>query len=1048
MASLVLGAAGAVVGSIFGGPLGASLGWAIGSALGGLFEKKKGEEGPRLTDLHLQNSQYGLMIPIVYGTVRIAGNVVWQTDLQEHKTKSGGKGGGPSITTYTYSLSFAVEICEGPIVDVRRIWANKRLKYSTVSGQTLGSFPFTLYLGTLDQLPDPTIEADKGVGNVPAYRGYALGVFDDIPMEEFGNAMPSLEWEVVGQSGARIQRVNQWTAPHAGGQGYLNGITFDGTDFVIATYGSSSTPSSYTRDRYAYDGSTVVNEVTSTIDTPAPSNDGILSARQVQNSLACALYIQNSSTSYEGVAWAYDGAICAATVTSGPVAVGNAVFIVYGCPFYHDGAIYAIGGQATVYVAKWNAPDGVPDGSITSYYVLTGSAGGTPSVLSADVTVDERGTVWVFDLEGGGGSPAMWKLDSDLNLIAYYQKGTTDVAMTTGHSEATVYAGYVVSNNGLGGQSLSQIDGASFPIVDTLTTPVFNGGMLSLGGGFYLTSDGVFKIPAPINLKLIVDDISDRCGLDVGEYETDDLTQIVNGYVISQQTDARSCLEPLMTAYFCDAVESGPAIKYVNRGSPPDETIDVTQLGACLENESPGPLTSVIRTQEVDLPRTVNVSFFDIDADYQVGAALAKREVVRSVLDTSITFALVLSMTEAKAVADRIMYDSWAKRRRISFSLPRKYSYLEPTDVKIVNGYTVVLTQRDESVGGVLKFDAVATRAQIFAQSGAGGGAIGSGGFVPPTPKTPQEAQLLMLDLPLISDSDYPNGHYAAMAGSVDDSWGGGELDKSIDGGTTYSSLLTTLVADTIGTASTVLADFFGGNIFDNINSVTVVIGLGGGTLTSTTELGVLNGANEAMLGDEIIQFTTATLTAPSTYALTGLLRGRRGTEFATGLHGASEDFVLLPASININGSYAELGVSRKYKGVTSGTLVADATAVDFTNNGVALRPYSAVLLGGGRNEAGDIILNWTPRTRTNGEWVDYVDATMSDANDWELSFFTDATYASAILITNIYGGSNTYTLSVADQVTLYGSPSPNPLYWSVRQIGAFLLGTEARGAT
>ena len=53
MASLALGAAGALVGSFFG-PLGTSIGWAIGSAVGSaLFAK--GQDGPRLTDLKLQN---------------------------------------------------------------------------------------------------------------------------------------------------------------------------------------------------------------------------------------------------------------------------------------------------------------------------------------------------------------------------------------------------------------------------------------------------------------------------------------------------------------------------------------------------------------------------------------------------------------------------------------------------------------------------------------------------------------------------------------------------------------------------------------------------------------------------------------------------------------------------------------------------------------------------------------------------------------------------------------------------------------------------------
>ena len=120
MASLVLGAAGAVFGSFLGGPAGASLGWALGSAIGSSFEK--GNEGPRLTNLHLQSSEYGKMIPIVYGGYRIPGQVIWQTELQEHRNEMGKGGSGP--ITFTYSASFACLICEGPIDRMQRVWAD------------------------------------------------------------------------------------------------------------------------------------------------------------------------------------------------------------------------------------------------------------------------------------------------------------------------------------------------------------------------------------------------------------------------------------------------------------------------------------------------------------------------------------------------------------------------------------------------------------------------------------------------------------------------------------------------------------------------------------------------------------------------------------------------------------------------------------------------------------------------------------------------------------------------------------------------------------
>src|SRR5690348_13145541 len=113
MASLALGVAGAALGSAFG-PLGASIGWSIGAAVGNaLFPEKV--QGPRLDDLKLHNSSYGQVTPWLWGTMRVPGNIIdEQPELTERSQTSGGKG-GPEVTNYTYSASFAVRICKGPI---------------------------------------------------------------------------------------------------------------------------------------------------------------------------------------------------------------------------------------------------------------------------------------------------------------------------------------------------------------------------------------------------------------------------------------------------------------------------------------------------------------------------------------------------------------------------------------------------------------------------------------------------------------------------------------------------------------------------------------------------------------------------------------------------------------------------------------------------------------------------------------------------------------------------------------------------------------------
>src|SRR3546814_13132789 len=59
--------------------------------------------------------------------MRVAGTVIWATDLNENKQKSGGGKGRPSVTSSSYSVSFAVAISSRPLLRVVRIWADGTL---------------------------------------------------------------------------------------------------------------------------------------------------------------------------------------------------------------------------------------------------------------------------------------------------------------------------------------------------------------------------------------------------------------------------------------------------------------------------------------------------------------------------------------------------------------------------------------------------------------------------------------------------------------------------------------------------------------------------------------------------------------------------------------------------------------------------------------------------------------------------------------------------------------------------------------------------------
>ncbi len=196
MATLVLTA----IGTVLGGPIGAAVGALAGQAIDAELFKPAGRSGPRLSDLRVQTSSYGTAVPQIFGTMRVAGTVIWATDLIERRERSGGGKGRPKVTTYSYSASFAVAVSSRRITGIGRIWADGNLLRGSGGDFKTPVGAFRVHRGEADQAPDPLIAADKGPGLTPAHRGLAYVVFDDLQLADFGNRIPSLTFEVVGDA--------------------------------------------------------------------------------------------------------------------------------------------------------------------------------------------------------------------------------------------------------------------------------------------------------------------------------------------------------------------------------------------------------------------------------------------------------------------------------------------------------------------------------------------------------------------------------------------------------------------------------------------------------------------------------------------------------------------------------------------------------------------------------------------------------------------------------------------------------------------------------
>lgn len=191
MATLVL----STLGNALGGPVGGAIGSLIGQGIDQQIFGSGPRRGPRLGDLSVQTSSYGTAIPKVFGSMRVAGTVVWSTDLVENSETEAAKG-EPGTVTYSYSVSLAVALSSRPIKAVGRIWADGNL-IRTADGQFTIETGFRIADGSEDQPIDPLIGSVEGVDGTPAYRGVALAIFDGLQLGSFGNRIPFFTFEVI-----------------------------------------------------------------------------------------------------------------------------------------------------------------------------------------------------------------------------------------------------------------------------------------------------------------------------------------------------------------------------------------------------------------------------------------------------------------------------------------------------------------------------------------------------------------------------------------------------------------------------------------------------------------------------------------------------------------------------------------------------------------------------------------------------------------------------------------------------------------------------------
>lgn len=1105
---------GQVVGSYFG-PIGAAVGGMIGSYIGGQLWPEQ-QEGPKLEGMQITSSAYGGPLQIVFGGYRVAGNIIWASAIREvARTEEAGKGGGIETTTYRYYVDLAIGICEGEIIGARKMYADQQLIYEMGDGSDVTTLRATMvgaaraarfYPGSETQLPDPTIESAMGVGNTPAYRGLSYVVLENFDLSSFGNRTPNFNFEVISQADTitgprRIFGVD-WGLEYE--------VADEVEDVRIISAQSELVAISAQSSRAWVSGLQGEAPVTTTktnfeawpyfgVDSSGPplylDQDSLLlfppnqtAPEESQVAIYCRLGSANSSnpiTDPGGIAYQRIGA-------SGWDMNGN--FGLFGADYtgqLSDGNNYiqaAAGCADRRHIITILQP--ADQASDPYYWVLWRWDGGSFSEV-------DRGTVAIgTTIRRFGGDVRTINTAAQIGDAAMLESSLRHIWNATNTNHV-----YFLSIDDDGVMTSTELNYDSPPALGVLV-PV---SVFADGGLCWAYRDGnlygftrLETIGDPtVTLAEVVSGLCQRARLQPADIDVTDLEPVaVRGYLVTPRMSARAAIEPLMTVYAFDGVESDSKIKFVRRAATPAVTIPADDLGAGVSEASERVETE--RAQESELPASIDVTYAAVGADYQLGTQSFRRLATDSVDKQSLRLAVALEDQQAADVAARMVYELWMARNTRRWATTIKYARYEPTDVVALAvddaTYLARVTGKRES-GNLIQWEGVDVEAAAFSATNTASEIPGAAVILKPAGMS----QWLSVDLPPLRADDYGSvGYYTAAAG-FSTPWPGATIFNSTDG-LTYSSVTTHSIPAVMGSALTALpgwgateegGEAYLGYVVDEASTVDVA--MTSGVPESCTYDELIAGANRAVLGNELIGYRTVTHVSGNVYRLSGLLRGLQGTEYYASLNPATFDsttvisdgyvftvprsfvdghregdrFALLDTATTRRVTLAEstLGATVYSKAVTAGGTLGSVGAHPTPISGMSMVPPSPYETAIHRDPTTDaLVVNCTPRVHVGFEWVDGRDV-LPDLSGGQHAVHVRVNASSAAERTFFFSAPPPYeiplaslqqlvpddpVLSVAvwvsgvpwqypNSVAVIGAPWQQPQFWSKRNFVAYI---------
>ena len=498
---------------------------------------------------------------------------------------------------------------------------------------------------------------------------------------------------------------------------------------------------------------------------------------------------------------------------------------------------------------------------------------------------------------------------------------------------------------------------------------------------------------------------------------------------------ARDVLKVLSQVYQMDMVDSAGTLRFVPKGQNIAAQLSYDDIGFGKPNAAgsmpPAPYVWA-RGQGTDLPRSITLKYTNALTNYnQFSQFYQVRDDYGK--DIAINVPLTLDDRTALTAAMLMCVEPHIENMGYSWSCSFNQLQYEPGDVlQLPWGVTRITQVTFRNVGDepVIDFQGVIDSSYVINSGDGNAGAVGLPQLGQPTTYLPAlpaassgpliasqgqpssvpgqvptkpplsvgTAYGAFLEVPPLTSQQTSPFYYVAPW-TTGNTFVGAAIFESTDAGVTFNQLAQQGVPGVVGWTPSLLTATQP-YTWDMVSTVNVYLNASYMQLSGATDLQVIQGANQAKLGAELIQFGNAALMTDAQgnpyYQLSRLLRGRRGTESQMGTHTAGETFVLIQTGDEtaIDYSLHDLNNAGEFKVATVGQNLSNINATSFAPAGLWFKPFSPSHALATVDGSSNWNVAFTPRARLNGFWGSgYAPTLDPDTQTWSADIYNGSTF-------------------------------------------------------